>query len=82
MLWFVVGFLAVGAWSGDPWAGLAAGAICYVMAAQVWPWASCWYCRGAARRRDHTGKVWHFCLVCGGSGRRRRWLARRPRDDG
>ncbi len=79
-MWFVVGFVAVGAWTGSAWWGLAAGVAGYVASVQARPWTGCWWCHESPKRRDKGGANWMFCMVCGGSGRRRRLLAIRRSD--
>lgn len=74
MIAFAVAFIAIGAWTGDPWVGLAAGAAAGVVSVWFYPTTKCWWCgpRGGPRRMDSSETNWHNCLACGGSGRRKR----------
>lgn len=36
------------------------------------PMTRCWWCNGSPRNYGSSGRSWSNCLVCGGSGRRRR----------
>jgi hypothetical protein len=77
--WFEVWMsVAVGVWSGNPWIGLGAGLVAGVASVWLFPTTKCWYCgpRGGPRRMDSKGENWHDCFVCGGSGKRKRFLAR------
>lgn len=76
MIGFVIGFLAVGAWSGSWQWGVAAGIVLGVISVWFYPTTRCWWCRGNPRVTDTSGNNWRNCRVCGGSGRRTRWLAR------
>lgn len=81
MPWFFLGFLVAGTWTGNPYVGLGAGLLAWWLFIQLHPWTGCWWCHESAKRRDASGKNWHFCVVCGGSGRRRRLFAMRRKGD-
>lgn len=80
-----LGLLAAGLLSGPagPWvavpAGVLAGLLAWWLDVQLHPMTVCWWCRGRSRVRDQTGRNWRPCMVCGGSGSRRRAFARRKR---
>lgn len=44
----------------------------YVVDCMIDPRADCWFCGGAPKRRN-ARKYFHLCLVCKGSGQRKRW---------
>ena len=77
MIAFVVFFVGVGAWSGNPWAGVAAGLVAGAISVWAHPWTKCWWCgpRGGPRRMDSSGSNWRNCWACGGSGKRKRLVA-------
>lgn len=77
MIAFFVALVAAGTWAGNVWVGLAAGAAAGVVSVWLFPWAKCWWCgpRGGPKRMDSWGTSWRGCLVCGGSGKRKRVLA-------
>lgn len=58
-------------------AGVAVGLLAAWVTVQLFPFTRCWWCRGNPRVTDSGGRNWRHCLVCGGSGRRRRVFARR-----
>lgn len=72
MIWAVLAFVVVGAWSGSPWLGLAAAAVAYVVDVRLHPVTTCDWCRGDPKVRDAAGTSWRGCYWCGGSGRRSR----------
>lgn len=38
------------------------------------PHVDCWWCNGSPKRRaKRKSKHYHFCLICGATGRRRRF---------
>lgn len=78
MIAFVAAFAAAGTWSGSPLVGLLAGLAAGVGSVWFYPTTSCWWCgpRGSSRVTDARGTSWRNCQVCGGSGRRKRVLAR------
>lgn len=55
----------------------AAALACWILDSLYDPLADCWWCSGSSKRRRENGKgkrkSFHLCLVCGGSGRRRRF---------
>jgi hypothetical protein len=75
---FVVAFVVVGVWSGIPVVGAVAGAVAGVGSVWLFPTTKCWWCggRGGPKRMDSWGRNWHDCRVCGGSGKRKRVLAK------
>lgn len=59
----------------------AAGAVCllgWVAHSWFWPLTDCWWCKNRTRRRTKrgTGKTFHFCRFCDGTGRQPRFLTR------
>jgi hypothetical protein len=57
---------------------VAAALLAAIVSAWIRPWRHCRWCRmGRWYRPD--GRVWRDCWFCGGTGRRRRLLARRAR---
>ena len=78
MTWGVLVGLAVFVWSQSPWLGSGAAVAAYLAHVWVFPYARCRYCgpRGGPRRTDSSGDFWHDCMVCGGSGKRRRLFSR------
>lgn len=60
-------------------AAIAAGLVAYWVDVQLHPYTSCWNCSGSPKITDHKGTSWRYCAICGGSGKRRRVLARRER---
>lgn len=81
MIAFVVGFLAVGTYTGSPVWGIVAGLGAAFIDVQLRPWTGCWWCHESPKRRDQSGKNWRWCWACGGSGRRRRLFAIRWGND-
>ena len=80
-----IGVVVVGARTGALYgpelgwtAGAALGVVCWVVHSWYSPLADCWWwwCKGKPKRRTKrgTGKTFHMCLICDGSGRRRRFL--------
>jgi hypothetical protein len=53
--------------------GLVAGAVVWFLHSRLFPFAKCLRCNGSPRTYD--GSVWRECGSCGGSGKRRRFLA-------
>ncbi|MFD4196753.1 hypothetical protein [Amycolatopsis thermoflava] len=49
----------------------------YYLACQIWPYTACGRCNGG-KHTSPTGKAWRNCSRCGGSGKKRRLLARKP----
>jgi hypothetical protein len=50
----------------------------WILASLYDPHTDCWWCNGSAKRRKSKSdggrsKGFHFCLVCDGSGRRRKF---------
>jgi len=74
---FVLGFVVVGAWSGSWFLGVMSGAALGALSVWYFPTTKCrwWKCRGG-KVFDSGGKNWRACRLCGGSGRRTRWVAR------
>lgn len=46
----------------------------YLIACQVWPYKACSRCRGG-KHPSPSRQYWRHCGRCGGTGRRRRFLA-------
>lgn len=47
------------------------GAAGYVLSCRWDPMLDCWWCNGSPKRRNRNKKKrFHFCFVCGGTGRR------------
>lgn len=57
------------------WLAIPAGLLAGFIAVQVHPRTKCWKCNGDPKVRDESGRNWRNCWVCGGSGRRWRFLA-------
>jgi len=58
---------------------VAAGVVAAAVHAWCYPYKRCWRCRarGGPRKTDASGRYWRdSCVVCGGSGKRVRFLAR------
>ena len=74
-VFIVVGSLLVGAKYGWPYGAVLAVA-CWVAHSWAWPLTDCFWCKSKSKRRNKggDGAVFHMCLVCDGSGRRRRFL--------
>lgn len=53
---------------------LAAFVAMYFLRCAQDPYTPCWWCRGKSRRFNSEGNF-HFCWVCGGSGKRDRFGA-------
>jgi hypothetical protein len=53
--------IVVGSWLAHSW---------------YYPLTGCWWCKEKSKRRNKSGQHWHACLVCGGSGKRRRFGAK------
>jgi len=49
--------------------------VVYYLACQIWPFTACGRCKGG-KHTSPSGKAWRHCTRCGGSGKRRRLLAR------
>ncbi|MFI5614728.1 hypothetical protein [Amycolatopsis sp. NPDC051903] len=49
----------------------------YYLACQIWPYKACGRCQGG-KHESPSGKAWRNCFRCGGSGKKRRLLARKP----
>jgi hypothetical protein len=86
MWWAAIVFTAVavglGPYTGSGtsvWLGVGAGLFAWWVDIQLHPITRCWLCSGDPKVRDHKGTSWRNCAACGGSGRRRRLLARRER---
>lgn len=47
------------------------GGLAYLANCRWNPMADCWWCKGGPKRRDKQ-RHFHWCFVCGGSGRRYR----------
>lgn len=77
MKWALIAGVAAFVWSQTAWIGAAAAGAAYLAHVWVFPYAKCVYCgtRGGPRRVDSSGAVWHDCMWCGGSGKRRRVLS-------
>lgn len=77
MIGFAVGFLIAIALGGNAVIGVAAGIVGAALSVLAYPFTLCWWCgkRGGPRRRDRSGRNWRNCWVCGGSGKRLRFLA-------
>lgn len=65
-----VGLLLVGKFGVWPAAGV-------VVLGWLWwsyrrPNTRCFACKGSPRKHDKSGRNWSYCLVCKGSGKRRR----------
>jgi len=59
----------------------------YAGACAAWPFAACYQCRGAGKRRSPSGRAFRYCHRCHGTGARLRrgrrawnWLRRLHRD--
>ncbi|HEY3718412.1 MAG TPA: hypothetical protein VGL39_28140 [Jatrophihabitantaceae bacterium] len=52
---------------------LGTAALIYAMACAVTPFARCRRCDGNGKYRKPTGRAWHPCKRCKGSGHRLRW---------
>lgn len=48
----------------------------YVLACWLWPFAACRWCKGDGKNRSPSGRAWHSCTHCRGTGARVR-LGRR-----
>ncbi len=57
------------------WLLLAACVGVWVVHSLWFPWTACPRCAGGTVRAE-SGRVWRDCRACGGSGKRRRLLAR------
>jgi hypothetical protein len=68
----VIAALAVMLWSGSWALGFGAGVLGYLISCLIYPSARCLKCHGSPRHFAEGGRVWRNCIVCGGSGRRRR----------
>lgn len=73
-MWLVVVGVSVFVLSQSVWLAAPAAVCAYLAHVWVFPYAKCRYCgpRGGPRRTDASGDYWHDCMVCGGSGKRRR----------
>lgn len=49
--------------------------VVYYLACQIWPYTTCGRCKGG-KHHSPSGKAWRDCPRCGGSGKKRRLLAR------
>lgn len=63
---------------------LVGGTGWYLIECWWYPWARCWWCRGAGKHSRQDRLVWRSCRVCRGTGSRLRvgrrlWLAMRGR---
>lgn len=71
----VAGSLVMAKWGWSSSAGLDVAAVTllfgYGADCFLDPRADCWWCRGTPKRRNER-RYFHFCLVCGGKGHRRR----------
>lgn len=47
----------------------------YFLACQIWPYTACGRCQ-SGKHPSPTRKAWRHCSRCGGTGRKRRLLAR------
>lgn len=76
MIVVIVGVaLLVGAKFG--WLGAAlVGVFAWLAHSWYFPLTGCWWCQEKSKRRNTTGRSWHNCLVCGGSGKQLRVGAR------
>jgi hypothetical protein len=74
MTWGVLVGVAVFVGTQQVWFAIPAAAFAYLAHVWLFPFAKCRYCgsRGGPRRTDSSGRFWHDCPVCGGSGKRRR----------
>lgn len=47
---------------------LVAVTVCYLVACAVWPFRACRRCGGAGKSRSPTGRTFHYCTHCKGTG--------------
>jgi hypothetical protein len=74
--WWLLGFLAVTAWTENGYVGALGGFLIWYMSVQIWPWAPCRVCDGTGRFRDWAdAKFFRRCSGCGGTGREPRMFA-------
>lgn len=63
-------------WGWTGMAALDAAAIAalvgYALDCAFDPRSDCWWCKGTPKRRN-ARRFFHMCLICGGSGQRKRW---------
>ncbi|MDL4777598.1 hypothetical protein [Actinomadura xylanilytica] len=69
--------LAAAATSNDPSGSLLllalVASVGYIAACAVWPFRACRPCRGLGRFHSPTGRAWHPCRRCNGTGAKLRF---------